>query len=158
MSSPTFDGTLPPNPGLGTGEAAWLRMRFPEVKLEGGSSYGFLLRFKEEGAAEQNIIFRVTPSSTPDGGYGIMEADGGGQIEKGPSMNFLLGPSSSGSANAAPRTPSVLTVDQRATDGYRTLAAAAAAAHPATPSASRPAAAPIASRSPSRARARRSSQ
>jgi hypothetical protein len=126
----TYDGTLPPNPGLGTGEAAWLRFRFPGVKFEGGSSYGFLLRFKEEGAAEQNIIFRVTPSSTPDGGYGIMEADGSGQIEKGPSMNFLLGASAPGSASAAPRTPSVLTVDQRATDGYRTLAAATAAAQP----------------------------
>ena len=126
----TFDGTLPPNPGLGTGEAAWLRFRFPEVKFEGGSSYGFLLRFKEEGAAEQNIIFRVTPSSTPDGGYGIMEADGGGKIEKGPSMNFLLGKSSAGSASAAPRPPATLTIDQRATDGYRTLASAVAAAQP----------------------------
>lgn len=126
----TYDGMLPPNPGLGTGEAAWLRFRFPEVKFDGGASYGFLLRFKEEGAAEQNIIFRVTPSSTPDGGYGIMELDGSGQIEKGPSVNFLLGTTAAGSASAAPRTPVILTVNQRATDGYRTLAAAAAAAQP----------------------------
>jgi hypothetical protein len=126
----SFKGELPPNPGLGSGDSAWLRLQFPEVKFRKGKTCGFLLRFVREGAAEQNIVFRVTPSSTPDGGHGIMVVGGGEEIKKGPSLNFLLGRAEGRKSGAVPRPPATLVVDRRAPSGYRTIAAAVADARP----------------------------
>jgi hypothetical protein len=126
----TLKGELPPNPGLGTGESAWLRMQFPEGKFRRGETYGFLLRFLKEGAAEQHVIFRVTPSSTPDGGHGLMIVGGGDKIEKGPSMNFLLGRTDAGKSGAVRRGPATLVVNRLAPSGLRTIASAVAEAQP----------------------------
>jgi hypothetical protein len=126
----SFKGELPPNPGLASGDSAWLRLQFPELKFRKGKTCGFLLRFLREGAAEQNIIFRVTPSSTPDGGHGIMVVGGGEEIRKGPSLNFLLGGAETAKSSAAPRASSTLVVNRQASSGYRTIAAAVAEARP----------------------------
>jgi hypothetical protein len=126
----TFEGELPPNPGIGTGEPSWLRLRFPAQKFQEGHTYGFLLRFAREGAAEQNIVLRVTPSSTPDGGHGIMSAGGSGTLEKSPSLNFLLGQADAVKTGSLTREPRLLTVDRRTTTGHRTISSAVAEAGP----------------------------
>ncbi|MDP0495123.1 MAG: right-handed parallel beta-helix repeat-containing protein [Verrucomicrobiota bacterium JB024] len=130
-----FEGTLPPNEGIPHDEAAWLLMRFPAVEFQAGHRYGFVLQFSGNGGDEQLAIFRVIPSSSPDGGFGFMSNDGQ-TYTKAPSLNFILGETPAG-ANASDQPegqapvgagPRVLRVDQRGGAPYASIAQAVAAA------------------------------
>lgn len=123
-------GFLPRNVGIPHDQPAWLRLKFPPVEFKKDESYGFLLRFKEEGGNEQGIVFSVTNATTADGGHGIKSSDG--QVfEKAPSLNFLLGRlATDGKAAISSRTPRILVVDRRGSTGFRTIAAAVAEAKP----------------------------
>ncbi len=126
-----YTGTLPIHPGISHSEPAWFKINFPKVEFQKDERYGFLLQFTDVGGVEQKIVLKVTPSSTPDGGYGIELADGK-VFCKSPSLNFILGQSSSAQppAEAAASAPRTLLVDRRAASGLRTTAAAVAQARP----------------------------
>ena len=132
-----YEGTLPPNNGIAHDQPAWMLMRFAPVAFEAGETYGVVLRFSDSGGSEQMTILKVTPSSTPEGGVGVMTTDGS-TFFKAPSLNFILGqvsgnaPSSASTVQApvSRDVSGVLLVDQRGGTPYRTVAQAAAVAQP----------------------------
>lgn len=126
----SFKGTFPTNIGTPTNQASWLVMGFPDTTFEPGYTYGFLLSFASEGGEERLIIWKVgTATKGSLGGTGLLSQDGL-KIAKALSLNFVLGHGESLLTESADRPPRTFVVDQRATNGLRSINQAVRGAKP----------------------------